>query len=168
MPRIMEEEITDNVGRSQPPVVIDGRNVAGSAIQESKGWAWDRVTTIANYHLNNGSETVIAVIPCWEKELKKSLLGLGVEVVPFQINNDNEIDDRIILGLASTNNGYIITNDASMPKHLDRGLIDREWFANSNIGFQFVEDKYIPNFPSSWIYECRHKSSSLMETEVRI
>jgi hypothetical protein len=145
----MKEEITDNVGQSQPPVVIDGRNVAGSAIQESRGWAWDRVTAIANYHLNNGSETVIAVIPCWEKDLKKSLLELGVEVVPFQINNDNEIDDRIILGLASTNNGYIITNDTSMPKHLGRGPIDREWFANSNIRFQFVENKYIPNFPSS-------------------
>lgn len=168
MAGIMVKEITDNIGQSQPPVVIDGRNVAGSAIQESKGWAWDRVTTIANYHLNNGSETVIAVIPCWEKDLKKSLLELGVEVVPFQINNDNEIDDRIILGLASTNNGYIITNDTSMPKHLGRGLIDREWFANSNIRFQFVENKYIPNFPSSWTFECRHKSSSLMETEVRI
>jgi len=164
----MEGGITDNIGQSQPPVVIDGRNVAGSAKQESNGWAWDRVTTIANYHLKNGSETVIAVIPCWEKELKKSLLELGVEVVPFQINSDSEIDDKIILGLAANNNGYIITNDTSMPKDLDRGLIDREWFTTSNIRFQFVEDKYIPNFPSSWNFECGHKSSSLMETEVRI
>jgi len=143
----------------QPPVVVDSRNIAGSAKQSLGIFDYDRVFLVCKYHIEAGSR-VTAVIPFWEKELKVKLKSIGVEIFTFRAEKDKEIDDKMILGQAGIVDGYIVTNDTSMSKFLTRGLLDRDWFNKSRIGFKFEGDQYIPIFPSSWENEVGSIQSS--------
>ena len=162
----MENNYQVTSERGKPPVIIDGRNVAGSQKQIDGTWGWERILSVAKYHLEDGSK-VTAIIPFHEKELSKKLRKLGAEIVRFFSEKDKENDDKTALGRAGINGGFIVTNDKSMSKHLNGGILDREWFASHRIGFRFDENEYTPNFPKSWHTECQKISLSITEMEVR-
>ena len=133
-----------------PPVVIDGRNVAGYSLQ-SDGWQWQFVIDAATFHQAEGSQ-VHAVIPNWTpKEFLKPLQEVA-EIIKFSPSSDKdkEGDDKLALGRTALIDGFIITNDKKIGKHTRGDLLTREWCASHRIGFRFEDGAYTPLYPMMW------------------
>lgn len=133
-----------------PPVVIDGRNVAGYSLK-SDGWQWQFVIDAATFHQAEGSQ-VHAVIPNWmPKEFLKPLQKVA-EIIKFSptSDKDKEGDDKLALGRTALIDGFIITNDKKIGKHTRGDLLTREWCTSHRIGFRFNEEVYTPLYPMMW------------------
>tara|TARA_B110000459_G_C16578521_1_gene480086 strand:+ start:1172 stop:1624 length:453 start_codon:yes stop_codon:yes gene_type:complete len=133
-----------------PPVVIDGRNVAGYS-HKTDGWQWQFVIDAATFHQAEGSQ-VHVVIPNWmPKEFLKPLQKVA-EIIKFSPTSgkDKEGDDKLALGRTALIDGFIITNDKKIGKHTRGDLLTREWCASHRIGFRFDEGVYAPMYPMMW------------------
>ena len=133
-----------------PPVVIDGQNVAGNE-RAKEGWQWQLVVDVASFHYEAGSQ-VHVVIPVWIPKLFLNLLTPIAEVIKFTPtgNADKEGDDKLVLGTAALNDGFIVTNDKKIGKHSRGDLLTREWCASHRVGFRFGEEGYVPLYPTLW------------------
>ena len=131
-----------------PVVVIDGRNVAYSG----KGKAdWNRVL-IATAHISSSGIRVIVVMPHWaaDDEVKRQIRNIS-QLHLGDVGDDNESDDKTALGLCIVENGYYVSRDKKMHKHLKSELIDRAWCASRRIDFHFDgEGGFVPHYPESW------------------
>jgi len=131
-----------------PLVVIDGRNVA--YIRKCK-IDWNRVL-IATAHFSNIGIRVIVVMPHWaaDDEVKKQIRKIS-QLHLVDVGDDKESDDKTALGLCIVEDGYYVSKDKNMHKHLKGELIDRAWCASRRIGFHFVEEgDFVPHYPESW------------------
>ena len=131
-----------------PVVVIDGRNVAYFGNCKAD---WNRVL-IATAHFSSIGIRVIVVMPHWaaDDEAKKQIRNIS-QLHLVDVGDDKESDDKTALGLCIVEDGYYLSRDKKMHKHLKGELIDRAWCASRRIGFHFNgEGDFVPHYPESW------------------
>ena len=136
------------VEKSPPVVVIDGRNVAYSGNGKAD---WNRVL-IATTHISSIGIRVIVVMPHWaaDDEVKKQIRKIS-QLHLVDVGDDKESDDKTALGLCIVEDGYYVSRDKKMHKHLKGELIDRAWCASRRIDFHFDgEGGFVPHYPESW------------------
>ena len=130
-----------------PSIVIDGRNSARSKYGKAN---WSHVLLAAT-HFSDMLFRVFVIMPHWAG---KDLIEKIREVAKIQfvdISHDAEYDDKIALGLCIVEDGYYVSNDRNMHKHLNGNLIDRTWCSSRRIGFHIDEDEnFVPHYPESW------------------
>ena len=130
-----------------PSIVIDGRNSARSKYGKAN---WSHVLLAAT-HFSDMLFRVFVIMPHWAG---KGLIEKIREVAKIQfvdISHDAEYDDKIALGLCIVEDGYYVSNDRNMHKHLNGNLIDRTWCSSRRIGFHIDEDEnFVPHYPESW------------------
>ena len=135
--------------KTRPPsVVIDGQNAARSKNGKA---CWNHVR-LAVLHFCEIQIPVILVMPHWgaDIEFKKEIRKVA-KLQLVDTENDPEFDDKAVLGLCMVEDGYYVSNDKHMYKHLKGDLADRAWCANGRIGFHFNEEGvFVPHYPESW------------------
>ena len=143
---------------SLPRIVIDGRNSA-----RSKYGRPDRthVLLAASYFFERGF-SVIVVKPHWAgKELIAEIRKVA-KIQSADISNEPGFDDKIALALCIVEDGYYVSNDKHMHKHLKGALVDRPWCSSRRIGFHIDEEgNFIPHYPKSW-----HSNVEIAETGI--
>ena len=83
---------------------------------------------------------VIAVHAHW---IKSDLLKRIKEIAKVQlvdVTRDPEWDDKIVLAICMLEDGFYVSNDTQMFKHLKGNLADKNWCASRRIGFQFDQE----------------------------
>ena len=138
------------IERSQfPCIVIDGRNAARSKNGRPN---WNHTLVIAA-HFTERQFPVFVVMPHWAGKEQQENIHKIAKIQFVDISDDNEHDDIIALGICIIKNGYYVSNDKNMYKHLDENLVNRNWCASRRIGFHFDEkEKFIPHYPDIWEY----------------
>ena len=132
---------------SLPRIVIDGRNAARSKYGRPD---WTHVLLAASYFFERGF-SVIVVKPHWAgKELITEIRKVA-KIQSADIRDEPGFDDKIALALCIVEDGYYVSNDRHMHKHLKGGLVDRSWCSSRRIGFHIDEGgNFVPHFPESW------------------
>ena len=132
---------------SLPRIVIDGRNSARSKYGRPD---WTHALLAASYFFERGF-SVIVVKPHWAgKELITEIRKVA-KIQSADIRDESGFDDKIALALCIVEDGYYVSNDRHMHKHLKGGLVDRSWCSSRRIGFHIDEGGiFVPHFPESW------------------
>lgn len=134
----------------RPCVVIDGRNSARSKNGQPN---WNHTLVITTYFADR-QFPVFVVMPHWAGKDQQEDIRKIAKIQFVDITDDKEYDDKMALGLCIVGNGYYISNDKNMHKHLDGNLVSRKWCVSRRIGFHFDEkENFIPHFPDIWGYE---------------
>ncbi len=132
---------------SLPSIVIDGRNCARSIRGKAN---WNHVLVTATYFSDKFFQ-VFVIMPHWAaKDLIEEIRNVA-KIQFVDVREDKEYDDKIALGLCVVENGYYVSNDKHMHKHLKGGLVDRNWCSSRRIGFHIDKGQnFIPHYPESW------------------
>jgi len=150
----------------QPTIVIDGRNA-------QRNYEGERCPDCLLRIVEEFEEfRIIVVLPHWtNSELAKQVRELA-RLQFVDVTNDPEWDDKMVLALCMFEDGYYVSNDARMFKHLNGSLVDRDWCASRRIGFQFDPEGNLSfHYPNSWHVNIASLESGicsqLIEGEVR-
>ena len=130
-----------------PSIVIDGRNSARSKYGKAN---WSHVLLAAT-HFSDMLFRVFVIMPHWAgKGLIENIRNVA-KIQFVDISDDAEYDDKIALGLCIVEDGYYVSNDKHMHKHLNGNLVDRTWCSSRRIGFHIDKDEnFVPHYPESW------------------
>ena len=154
----------------RPWIVIDGRNSARSKNGKPN---WNHTLVIAT-HFAERQFPVFVVMPHWAGKDQQENIHKIAKIQFVDIADDKEYDDKIALGLCFVGNGYYLSNDKNMHKHLDGNLVSRNWCTSRRIGFHFDEgENFIPHYPDIWEYENDYSddikiSTKMVTMEVKI
>ena len=141
----MKEEIS-----TKPDIIVDGRNVAGFGRERNGEWNWDYVTLCAKYYHKRGHKVVV-VIPNWlPKDVVEKIKPYTFEIQRVSTNRNKEWDDNMVLALSIMLNGFYVSLDKKMHKHLKGDIIDRTWCAERRIDYSIRDGAFAPGYSSKW------------------
>lgn len=149
---------------TKPDIIVDGRNVAGYGRERNGEWNWDYVSLCAKYYHDEGHKVVV-VIPNWiPKDVVEKIKPYTFEIQRVNTNRNKEWDDNMVIALSIMLNGFYVSLDKNMYKHLKGELIDRSWCAERRIDYSIREGVFTPGYSSKW----SERINSSQEEEVRV
>ena len=91
-------------------------------------------------------------MPHWAgKDLLKEIRRVA-KLQLVDIGQDKEYDDKLVLGLCLVEDGYFVSNDKRISKHIRGGIGNRAWCNSRRISFDFDENnQFVPNYPDRWV-----------------
>jgi len=148
-------------------VVIDGRNVAYDSGVTS--FNDTRLLCCVRYFHSHSYEMEIhTIIPLWgitDENLEK-LYELSHVHKVGDLHRDKERDDKHVIGTTIIENGFYVSLDKNMHKHIKNNLIDKSWCKERRIGFKFIGEQFKPIFPNLWGMMIENQSSAKKEVIV--
>ena len=138
----------EQIQKDKPPIILDGRNIAYNIGGEPN---WELSLKAAKFFYNRGFRVTI-VMPHWIPEDYKKQHRKVANIQLVDIGKDREFDDKLVLGLCLVEDGYFVSNDKRISKHMKGGVDNRAWCNSRRIGFEFdTTIQFIPILPDNWI-----------------
>jgi|TARA_B100002052_G_scaffold95289_1_gene87920 hypothetical protein len=115
-------------------IVIDGRNA-------ERGYGGEKNPECLTKIMQElEGARIILVHAHWIKTDFIKRIKEMAKVQLVDVTKDPEWDDKIVLAICMLEDGYYVSNDTQMFKHLKGNLADKNWCDSRRIGFQFDEE----------------------------
>ncbi len=138
----------EQIHKDKPPIILDGRNIAYNIGGEPN---WELSLKAAKFFYNRGFRVTI-VMPHWIPDDYKKQHRKVANIQLVDIGKDRESDDKLVLGLCLVEDGYFVSNDKRISKHMKGGVDNRAWCNSRRIGFEFdTTIRFITILPDNWI-----------------